>query len=634
MLTASGLAKSYGPRELFRDVTLLLTAGRRIALVGGNGTGKTTLIEILMGTEAPDSGSVTKPRDMTLGYLPQDLVGASNRTVIAEVVSGAGELAVLADRLNELETQMSDPDQDQEQILEDYGEAQSRFESMGGYALESDAQKVLAGLGFAETDADRSVTELSGGWRMRVALARLLLAKPDVLILDEPTNHLDVDSVAWLEQQLAAWPGALLFVSHDRDFIDAIADRVVELAEGTALEYVGGFAEFVVAREERLARIEAAAAGQAREVAKVERFINRFRYKASKARQVQSRVKTLQKLEMIKIPDRKELVARFAFPEPPRSSRVVAEFQNTSVGYDDIPVVSDVTLTVERGETVALVGPNGGGKTTLLRLILGQLEPTEGTARLGNNVSVAAFHQHQADELDGSKTVIELFSGGIDPGKRNLRTVLGSFGFPGDAADRRVQDLSGGECTRLALARTMIEPANLLVLDEPTNHLDLPSCDVLEDALTAYPGTVLLVTHDRHLIRNVADAVIEVRHGKAQWHAGVPDEVLTPADPSKFGTAKPASKKSSNPRTQHRRETAQARQATAELRKQVSRLERNLAKTDAVVADLEMRLADPEICDDPEELQRLAALYDEATAQAATLLHDWTEAAEQLETTD
>ena len=634
MLTASGLAKSYGPRELFRDVTLLLTAGRRIALVGGNGTGKTTLIEILMGTNRPDAGSVTKPRNMTLGYLPQDLVDTSKRTVLAEVVSGAGELAILADRLNELETLMGDPDQDQDKILDNYGETQSRFESMGGYALEADARKVLAGLGFAEGDAERNVGELSGGWRMRVALARLLLAKPDVLILDEPTNHLDVDSVAWLEQQLAAWPGALLFVSHDRDFIDAIADRVVELAEGTALEYVGGFAEFVVAREERLARIEATAANQAREVAKVERFINRFRYKASKARQVQSRVKTLQKLEMIKVPDRKELVARFAFPEPPRSSRVVAEFHNATVGYDDIPVVSDVSLTVERGQTVALVGPNGGGKTTLLKLILGQLEPTEGTAQLGNNVSVAAFHQHQADGLDGTKTVIELFSGGIDPGKRNLRTVLGSFGFPGDAAERYVRDLSGGECTRLALARTMIEPVNLLVLDEPTNHLDLPSCDVLEDALTAYPGTVLLVTHDRHLIRNVADAVIEVRHGKASWHAGVPDEVLTPADPSKFGSAKLAPNKSSNPRTQRRRETAQARQATAELRKQVSRLERNLAEADAVVADLETRLADPKICDDPEELQRLAALYDEASAQATTLMQDWTEAAEQLEAVD
>ncbi|MCQ3813906.1 MAG: ABC-F family ATP-binding cassette domain-containing protein [Acidimicrobiia bacterium] len=633
MLTASGLAKSFGPRELFRDVTLLLSAGRRTALVGGNGTGKTTLIEILTGSEKPDRGSVTKPRQMTLGYLPQDLVGDTKRTVISEVVSGAGELATLADRLTELEAALSDPhqNQDQHKILEAYGETQSRFAALGGYALEAEAKKVLAGLGFAESDSGRGVNELSGGWRMRVALARLLLAKPDVLILDEPTNHLDVDSVAWLEQQLTAWSGALLFVSHDRDFIDAVANRVVELAERTAFEYVGGFAEFVVAREERLTRIEAAAAGQAREIAKVERFVNRFRYKATKARQVQSRLKTLKKLEMIKVPDRKEIVARFAFPEPPRSSRVVAEFHKAAAGYGQNMVVSNVSLTVERGQTVALIGPNGGGKTTLLKLILGEIAAGAGTAQLGKNVSVAAFSQHQADELDGTRTVIELFAAGIDPQKRNLRTVLGSFGFGGDAAERLVGDLSGGERTRLALARTMIEPANLLVLDEPTNHLDLPSCDVLEDALVAYPGTVLLVTHDRHLIRNVADAVIEVRGGKATWHSGVPEEVLTPPDPTRFSSVAAPYDKAPNVRTEKRRATAHARQVSSDLRKRVARLERNLVKADQVVANLEKQLSDPTVCNDPAELQRLANRYETAKAQAAALLHDWSEAAEQLE---
>ena len=453
MLTASNIARSYGPRDLFADVTLQLSAERRIALVGGNGTGKTSLIELLVGDAEPDAGSITRPRDMTLGYLPQDLVDTATGTVLEEVLAGAGEMADLTDRLHRLEAAISDPaaaaDADTfDKLLSEYGEVQGQYESMGGYALEADARKVLAGLGFRDTDGDRPVRELSGGWRMRVALARLLLAKPDVLILDEPTNHLDVDSVAWLEQQLAAWPGALLFVSHDRDFIDTVADRVIELAEGTALEYVGGFAEFVVQREERLQRIEAAAARQAREIAKVEQFIDRFRYKATKARRVQSRIKTIEKLEQIKVPERKELVAKFAFPEPPRSSRVIAEFNDATVGYDDIPVVSGVSLAVERGQVVALVGPNGAGKTTLLKLILGELEASTGTAELGNNVKIATFHQHQADELDLDKTVVAAFSGGIDPGKRNLRTVLGSFGFPGDAADRMVRDLSGGERTR------------------------------------------------------------------------------------------------------------------------------------------------------------------------------------------
>ena len=622
MLTASGLARSYGTRDLFANVTLQLSAGRRIALVGGNGTGKTSLIEILVGAAEPEAGSITRPRDMTLGYLPQDLVDTATGSVIDEVLAGAGNLAALGERLRELETEMADPAVDQDRVLSEYGDVQGRFESLGGYALEADGRKVLAGLGFKDSDADRPVYELSGGWRMRVALARLLLAKPDVLILDEPTNHLDVDSVAWLEQQLSAWPGALLFVSHDRDFIDAVADRVVELTDGTAVEYVGGFAEFVVAREERWQQLAAAAARQSREIVKVEQFVNRFRYKATKARQVQSRIKTLEKLEMIKVPERKELVARFAFPEPPRSSRTVAEFNDATIGYDDIPVVSHVTLAVERGQTVALVGPNGAGKTTLLKLILGQIEAHAGTALLGHNVKVAMFHQHQADELDLEKTVIAAFSGGIDPGKRNMRTVLGSFGFSGDAADRKVADLSGGERTRLALARTMIEPVNLLVLDEPTNHLDLPSCDVLEDALTAYPGTVLLVTHDRHLIRNVADATIDVRDGRARWYDGVPEEILTPPDPSRIGRVK----RSPNPK----KSPAADPDPLSALRKQVQKLERNMATAEADVAKLYTLLADPELYDRPEEVHRLAEQHDRAQAKAAALVDEWSAAAEQL----
>ena len=445
--------------------------------------------------------------------------------------------------------------------------------------------------------------------------------------------------MAWLEQRLAAWPGALLFVSHDRDFIDTVANRVMELAEGTALAYTGGFAEFVVAREERLARIEAAAARQAREVARVERFVERFRYKATKARQVQSRVKTLEKLDRIAAPSRAELTARFAFPEPPRSSRVVVELADATIGYDpgDEPVVSGATLAVERGQTVALVGPNGAGKTTLLRLILGELDPDRGQAQLGANVKVAAFHQHQADGLDGSKRAIEVFSAGIDPGRRNLRTVLGAFGFPGDSADRRVSELSGGERTRLALARTMIEPVNLIVLDEPTNHLDLPSCDVLEDALLAYPGTVLLVTHDRHLIRSVADAIIEVRNGRAVWHHGVDEAVLAPPQ---LGPPRPALEKlagdgprqrGGNARIHRRRTGAQQRQTTGKQRSQLARLERDCEAANAQVEGLLRQLGDPEIYNRPEEVHALATAHEAATQRAATLLARWEAAVEALE---
>ena len=375
MLAASGLAKAYGTRQLFADVSLNLAPGRKVALVGGNGAGKTTLLEILAGLMEADAGAVTKPRDARIGYLPQDLGEISEGTVRQQVTAGAGRLAEMARTLHELEDRLSDHDGHHDEFVVRYGEVQAQFEQLGGYALEAEAAKVLAGLGFSGADTDRRVAELSGGWRMRAALARLLVSEPDVLLLDEPTNHLDVDSMAWLERHLAAWRGSVLFVSHDRDFIDAVADRIVELAYGAAIAYEGGFAEFVVAREERLQRIEAAAARQAREVARIERFVERFRYKATKARQVQSRVKTLQKLERIQTPSRSDLAARFAFGPPPRSGRVVAELEQASVGYPDGdgPVVSGATLAVERGQTVALVGPNGAGKTTLLKLILGEL---------------------------------------------------------------------------------------------------------------------------------------------------------------------------------------------------------------------------------------------------------------------
>ena len=630
MLTASGLAKSFGIRQLFADVSLQLAAGRRVALVGSNGTGKTTLLEILVGIGEPDEGTVTSPRDTEIGYLPQDLGASADGTVREQVLAGAGRVARLATELSDLERRLTTPGENHDAVLARYGETQATFEQLGGYALEAEVAKVLAGLGFAPTDAERPVRQLSGGWRMRVALARLLIARPDVLLLDEPTNHLDVDSTAWLEQRLATWPGALLFVSHDRDFIDTVANRVVELTEGTALAYVGGFAEFVVAREERLAGIEAAAARQAREVAKVERFIERFRYKATKARQVQSRVKTLEKLERIEAPSRSQLVARFAFADPPRSPRVVVELTDATVGYDDgtEPVITGVSLAVERGQTVALVGPNGAGKTTLLRLILGELTPTTGIAEIGGNVKVATFGQHQADELDENRRAIEVLSAGIDFGKRNARTILGAFGFPGDAADRRVAELSGGERTRLALARTMVEPVNLLVLDEPTNHLDLPSCDILEDALVAYPGTVLLVTHDRHLIRSTADALIEVRDGRATWHPGVDESVLVaPPTPRAAGPARAGG----NARSERRRAAARQREQAGELLREATRLERDCVGAEIEVARLQQRLADPEIYNRPTEVRALASAHDAAVKRAATLLARWEAAAEALE---
>ena len=643
-----------------------LSAGRRVALIGGNGTGKTTLIESIMGVQDADDGVIHKPKDLQIGYLAQELPEATDRTVLAETLDGAEQVRKVAERLRKLEAELeTDDGSNMERIIDQYGQAQSEFETMGGYAIESEAHRVLAGLGFPPAWNDRPIKELSGGWRMRVALARLLLSEPDVLILDEPTNHLDVDSVAWLENHLANWGGALLFVSHDRDFIDAVANRILEISGGTATEYVGSFLEFVAAREERYAQLVAQAAQQRKSMAATEAFVERFRYKATKAKQVQSRIKAMEKLELIEVPTEKEIAAKFDFPEPQRSSRIVAEIEDATVGYDNddgtqTTILEDVNIVVERGRKIGLVGPNGAGKTTLIRLLTGALKPTKGSVTIGTNVDLAAFAQDQAEDMDPAHTVYgELLTVTPKNTTRNWRTVLGSFGFTGQAADRNITELSGGERTRLALAKTMVNPVNLLVLDEPTNHLDLPSCDVLEDALGAYPGTVLLVTHDRHLIRGVCDALIEVRGGKAIWHEGVSEKVLNPlgtveadvgADSRAAGGSKQKAKnkqKKSNAggsskggnsaadKKAKKRAEADARNSahvnTRDLRKKQQSAERKWEKAEGQVALIQEQLADPAVYEDNDKVKELVAGLDEAKDKAAELMAEWEAATEALD---
>jgi len=630
VLTATALSKEQGSRQLFQNVSLQLSPGRRIALIGSNGVGKTTLIEILLGLQEADSGTVHRPTTLSIGYLPQDLEEELVGSALEVTLQGASQITSLEERLVDLREELSSGTADgQNQLLEEYGNLQSRFEQLGGYAIEAEAQRVLSGLGFDEKLMRRNARELSGGWRMRVALARLLLSEPDVLILDEPTNHLDVDSVSWLEDQFSTWAGCILFVSHDRDFIDCVANRVIELDGYSSQEYVGGFSDFVASRELRLAQLEASAAQQNRKFAETEKFIERFRYKASKARQVQSRVKALERVDRIQVPETNDLKAKFDFPDPRRSARVVVEFDHATAAYGDQTVLDDVSFVIERGRKVALVGPNGAGKTTLLKLLLGELDAAGGTARLGNKVDYASFAQHLTEVLDLRKSVLQEFTASIgDQGDRNLRTVLGGFGFRGEQVDQKVGDLSGGERTRLALAITMANPVNLLILDEPTNHLDLPSCDHLEDALGAYPGTLILVTHDRHLIRNVADSLIVVRNSTATWYDGV-DENLLKAPAESRDSDKPTHanlnphKENREARKDQARRRTRINDATRDLRKERDQVERSWEQTENELAGIQAQLIDSSTYESSELVAELSKKHDQLKDQASELMEQY-----------
>ena len=635
MISLDNLTVSYGGWTLFDNISFLINPKDRIGLVGRNGAGKTTLLRLIVGQQQPTSGAVTINGECTIGYLPQQMKVADTTTLAEETAKAFDEVLRLEAEIGRITHEIAERTDYEsaayEQLLHRLTEAQDRYHILGGETRDADIEKTLLGLGFRREDFGRATSEFSGGWRMRIELAKLLLRRPSIFLLDEPTNHLDIESIQWLEEYLRNYNGAVLLISHDRAFLDNVTTRTVELSLGRIYDYKVPYSKYVVLRAERRAQQMAAYENQQRMIEKTEEFIEKFRYKPTKSNQVQSRIKQLEKIDRIEVEEEDSAALNIKFPPAPRSGQIVAEIREAGMSFGAKHVFSGADFVIGKGDKIALVGRNGEGKTTLAKMIVGLLTPTEGSIRIGANVNIGYYAQNQEDLMNGERTVYETLDRvAVGDVRTRLRDILGAFLFRGEEIDKKVKVLSGGERSRLAMARLMLEPYNLLILDEPTNHMDMRSKDILKNALMKYDGTVIVVSHDREFLDGLVNKVYEFRDGAVKEYLGgiyyflekrklesLRDVEIKKAEaPAEVPRKKVQSK-------QDYQQRKEAERAVRKTKNEIDRVEARISELEAEIAEWDRRMADPAAngidLGDPSVFET----YNGLKQTLAARMHDW-----------
>ena len=654
MISLDNLTVSYGGWTLFDNISFLINPKDRIGLVGKNGAGKTTLLRIITGEQQPTSGAVTINGECTIGYLPQTMRVADTTTLVEETAKAFDEVLRLEAEIESLTREIAErtdyESADYEQLLHRLNDAQDRYHILGGETRDADIEKTLLGLGFKREDFGRATSEFSGGWRMRIELAKLLLRRPSIFLLDEPTNHLDIESIQWLEEYLKNYNGAVLLISHDRAFLDNVTNRTVELSLGKITDYKVPYSKYVVLRAERRAQQLAAYENQQRMIEKTEEFIEKFRYKPTKSNQVQSCIKQLERLERLEVEEEDLATLNIKFPPAPRSGQIVAEINEAGMSFGSKHVFSGANFTIEKGDRIAFVGRNGEGKTTLARMLVGQLTPTEGSIRIGANVNIGYYAQNQDDLMDGEFTVYDTLDRvAVGDIRTRLRDILGAFLFRGEDIDKKVKVLSGGERARLAMARMMLEPRNLLVLDEPTNHMDMRSKDILKNAILKYDGTVVVVSHDREFLDGMVDKVYEFRDGGVKEYLGgiyyflekrklESLQEIERRDPSPKSAAAKGPAKGAAP--DEAAKAVPSGKASYEQRKEqeklLRKLRRNVETIEAGLAEIEKQIAayDAKFAAATEYNEADYRDYNDLKARYDHQMHEWEKASYELEITE